>query len=164
MTGNDDRLDEIEKRAKMCGLMSSGSPGGVALMDVAWVIAELRDARAEIERHTDLIAEFRKREESQDRIRTRLAAELATERAKAKEANRLLLTEMSDQTISADYVAAAMVPCPRCGAKTGSPCRVRACRNGYANCTYKVCSYFKELPGPHLERAVAARLAGGRQS
>jgi hypothetical protein len=58
-----------------------------------------------------------------------------------------------------DYVEAAMVHCPRCKARSGSPCRVRACRNGYANCDYAVCSYMKELPEPHLERAVAARRA-----
>lgn len=56
-----------------------------------------------------------------------------------------------------DYVAAAMVACPRCKAGTGRPCRVRKCRNGYAGCTYAVCSVLVELPEPHLERAVAAR-------
>lgn len=59
----------------------------------------------------------------------------------------------------AAYVEAAMVACPRCGAPSGSPCRVRACRHGYPNCYYKVCSYLKELPEPHLERAVVARKA-----
>jgi len=59
--------------------------------------------------------------------------------------------------MSLDYVAAAMVACPRCGAAIGAPCRVRACRNGYRDCDYKACSYFKELPEPHLERAVHAR-------
>jgi hypothetical protein len=61
--------------------------------------------------------------------------------------------------MSAEYVAAAMVACRRCGAEVGSPCFVIACRNGYRECTYKACSYRKELPEPHLERAVAARLA-----
>lgn len=63
--------------------------------------------------------------------------------------------------MSLDYVAAAMVPCPRCGARTGSPCIVRACKHGYKNCEFKICSYWKELPEPHLERAVAARVAAG---
>ena len=58
-----------------------------------------------------------------------------------------------------DYVAAAMVACPRCKAATGSPCRVRKCRNGYRDCRYAVCSVLVELPEPHLERAVAARQA-----
>lgn len=58
------------------------------------------------------------------------------------------------------YVAAAMVACPRCRASVGSPCVVRACRYNYPNCTYAICSYWKELPDPHLERAVAARKAG----
>lgn len=58
-----------------------------------------------------------------------------------------------------DYVEAAMVRCPRCGSAVGKPCTVLACRNGYANCDYVVCSYRKELPEPHLERAVAARKA-----
>jgi hypothetical protein len=58
-----------------------------------------------------------------------------------------------------DYVAAAMVACPRCGSASGSPCWERACKNGYRNCDYAVCSYRKELPEPHLERAVAARKA-----
>ena len=39
-----------------------------------------------------------------------------------------------------DYVSAAMVSCPRCGAKVGSPCRVRACRHGYKNGDYAVCA------------------------
>lgn len=56
-----------------------------------------------------------------------------------------------------DYVSAAMVPCPRCQARIGAPCTVRACRNGYRDCRYKACSYRKELPEPHLERAVKAR-------
>ena len=56
-----------------------------------------------------------------------------------------------------DYVAAAMVACPRCAARVGSPCRVRKCRNGYANCRYTACSVLIELPEPHLERAVKAR-------
>jgi len=56
-----------------------------------------------------------------------------------------------------NYMAAAMVACPRCRAAVGSPCTIRACRNGYRNCDYAVCSYRKELPEPHLERAVAAR-------
>jgi hypothetical protein len=34
---------------------------------------------------------------------------------------------------------------------------VLACRNGYKDCTYKVCAYYKELTEPHLERAVKAR-------
>lgn len=55
------------------------------------------------------------------------------------------------------YVEAAMVACPRCGAPAGSPCRERACRNGYRNCQFAVCSYIEELPQPHLERAVKAR-------
>lgn len=55
------------------------------------------------------------------------------------------------------YVDAAMVPCPRCKAATGSPCRVRTCRNGVPGCTYVVCSVLVELPEPHLERAVKAR-------
>lgn len=56
-----------------------------------------------------------------------------------------------------DYVEAAMVACPRCRANVGSPCRVGACRNGRSHCDYKVCFYWKELPEPHLERAVKAR-------
>ena len=56
-----------------------------------------------------------------------------------------------------DYVAAAMVACPRCKAATGSPCRVGACRHGYARCDYAICFYWKELAEPHLERAVKAR-------
>ena len=60
------------------------------------------------------------------------------------------------------YVAAAMVRCPRCKAPVGSPCRVRACRNGYTDCSYKVCSYLKELSEPHLERAVKARQEASR--
>lgn len=58
------------------------------------------------------------------------------------------------------YVTAAMVPCPRCKAAIGSPCTVWACRNGYANCDYAVCAYRKEMPEPHLERAVKARQEG----
>jgi hypothetical protein len=61
--------------------------------------------------------------------------------------------------MSADYVVAAMVACPRCGVGAGSPCVVRACKNGYRNCDYAICAYWKELPEPHLERAVAARRA-----
>jgi hypothetical protein len=57
----------------------------------------------------------------------------------------------------AEYVAAAMVACPRCRVPAGSPCRVLACRNGYKGCTFKVCAYYKELDKPHLERAVKAR-------
>jgi hypothetical protein len=56
-----------------------------------------------------------------------------------------------------DYVAAAMVACPRCRAAIGSPCRVRKCRNGVRGCTYRVCSVLVELPEPHLERTVKAR-------
>jgi hypothetical protein len=56
-----------------------------------------------------------------------------------------------------DYVEAAMVSCPRCRVEVGSRCVERACRNGYRDCTYAVCSYYKELPEPHLERAVRAR-------
>jgi hypothetical protein len=59
-----------------------------------------------------------------------------------------------------NYVAAAMIVCPRCEAKAGSPCVVRACRNGYLNCNYAVCSYWKELTEPHLERAVKSRQEG----
>ena len=56
-----------------------------------------------------------------------------------------------------DYVEAAMVACPRCQAEAGSPCSEWACRNGYRNCRYAVCAYRKELPQPHLERAVMGR-------
>lgn len=58
-----------------------------------------------------------------------------------------------------DYIEAAMVNCPRCRAAIGSKCVERACRNGYRNCEYAICSYWKELPEPHLERAVAGRKA-----
>lgn len=58
---------------------------------------------------------------------------------------------------SDQYIEAAMVACPRCSAAVGKPCTVLACRNGYRDCRYKVCSYYKELPEPHLERAVKAR-------
>jgi len=64
---------------------------------------------------------------------------------------------MPDVNIPVDYVEAAMVACPRCRAAEGNPCTVRACRNGYQNCDYAICAYLKELPGPHLERAVRAR-------
>lgn len=59
-----------------------------------------------------------------------------------------------------DYVEAAMVACPRCRVAVGSKCVVRACRNGYRDCEYAICAYWKELSEPHLERAVAARKAG----
>jgi hypothetical protein len=58
-----------------------------------------------------------------------------------------------------DYVAAAMVSCPRCKAAVGSRCTEWACRNGYRDCDYAICAYRKELDEPHLERAVAARKA-----
>lgn len=58
-----------------------------------------------------------------------------------------------------DYVEAAMVACPRCSVAEGKPCVVRACKNGYRNCNYAICAYWKELDEPHLERAVAARKA-----
>lgn len=63
------------------------------------------------------------------------------------------------ETTRADYVAAAMIRCPRCRAAVGAPCTELACRNGYRNCQFAVCSYRKELPEPHLERSVAAALA-----
>lgn len=56
-----------------------------------------------------------------------------------------------------DYADAAMVPCPRCRARVGKPCAERACRHGRRNCDYAICSYWKDLPEPHLERVVAAR-------
>lgn len=58
-----------------------------------------------------------------------------------------------------DHIEAAMVACPRCKAKVGSPCVVRACRNGYRNCQFAVCAYWREAEEPHLERAVAGRQA-----
>lgn len=57
------------------------------------------------------------------------------------------------------YAEAAMVACPRCRATVGDPCTYRACRNGYENCSYAVCSVRRELPHPHLQRRVAARQA-----
>lgn len=56
-----------------------------------------------------------------------------------------------------DYVAAAMVACPRCRAAIGSPCTARTCRQGRRSCTYAVCSVVVDLDQPHLERAVKAR-------
>jgi len=55
------------------------------------------------------------------------------------------------------YIAAAMVACPRCKAAIGKPCIERACRHGYRDCQYAICSYWAEQPTPHLERAVHAR-------
>lgn len=60
------------------------------------------------------------------------------------------------------YVEVATVACPRCEAPVGTPCRVRECRNGYRNCTYAVCSVWRELDEPHLERAVKARVEAQR--
>lgn len=66
---------------------------------------------------------------------------------------------MSADVTLTEYANAAMVSCPKCGAAVGDPCRVRACRNGYVDCDYKVCSYLRDLPEPHLQRVVAARTA-----
>jgi len=56
-----------------------------------------------------------------------------------------------------EYVEAAMVACPRCNVAAGRPCIAIACKHNYRNCQFKICSYWKELPEPHLERAVKAR-------
>lgn len=53
-------------------------------------------------------------------------------------------------------LAAYAIACPRCRSAAGDPCRERYCVNGYAGCTYKVCSRIRDLDTPHVARVARA--------
>jgi hypothetical protein len=60
-----------------------------ARSDVPWLLDRLAAETAEVERLRDLVDEFRKRDESQDRIRTRLTVERDEARAEVERVSDL---------------------------------------------------------------------------